>query len=133
MNKVSSQAPDSAKIHHHYVASARGMKDFSLYAVSLRAMLWLAKATQIEVPVMTYESAIKYFVRNRPSDHNIKKGAIFRQRYRNFQIIDLLFLDQNDHPVYKSDGNYYGSRFLVNAIDDELQNAFDDQDIIIVE
>lgn len=109
------------------------MKDFSLYAVSLRAMLWLAKATQIEVPVMTYESAIKYFVRNRPSDHKVKKGAIFRQRYRNFQIIDLLFLDQNNHPVYKSDGNHYGSRFLVNTIDDELQNAFDDQDIIIVE
>ncbi|HBE16589.1 MAG TPA: hypothetical protein DDW51_02970 [Cyanobacteria bacterium UBA11367] len=85
------------------------------------------------VPVMKYEDAIRYFVTDRPKDPKIKKGIMLRQRHRQGQQFMQSFLDKDNQLVCQPDGIPYGRSLVVKQFDEELQEAFGDQDLIIVE
>lgn len=85
------------------------------------------------VPLMKYDDAIRYFVTDRPKDPKVKKGAMLRQRHRRGQQFVQMFLDKNNQMVCQPNGTPYGRKLVVKQFDEELCEAFDDQDLIIVE
>lgn len=85
------------------------------------------------VPVMTYEEAMQYFVTNRPSDPRVKKGGILREPHPEGQFLAQLFLDGNNQIVYRRDGKPYGRYLVAKKLDEELEDTFDNKDLIIVE
>ncbi|BAY93379.1 MULTISPECIES: hypothetical protein [unclassified Tolypothrix] len=85
------------------------------------------------LPVMTYESAIRYFVTERPEDTTIEKGAILRQPHSRGQLIIQVFLNNDNKLVYRHDRKPYGRQIISKELDDELLEAFDGKNIIIVE
>lgn len=44
-----------------------------------------------------------------------------------------MFLDSNNEVIDRSDGKPYGRQLVAKKLDTELQDAFDNQDLIIVE
>lgn len=85
------------------------------------------------VPVMRYTDAVDYFVRSRPPDTHIQKGAMLWQAHTQGQLFTQVFLDENSTPVYGPDGKPYGRQLIVKKFDVELRNAFGDQQLIMVE
>lgn len=85
------------------------------------------------VPLMTYEDVIKYFVSNRPSDSRVKKGVLLRMSHSQGQLLAQMFLDFNDQIIDDQNGNPYGRQLVARKLDQELLDAFDKQDLIIVE
>jgi len=85
------------------------------------------------VSAMRYVDAINYFVRKRPPDARVEKGAMLRQTLSQGQIFTQVFLDENGTLVCGSDGKPYGRQLIVRQFDEELCSAFGDQQLIIVE
>ncbi|MEM1169443.1 MAG: hypothetical protein AAGJ08_10315 [Cyanobacteria bacterium P01_H01_bin.35] len=85
------------------------------------------------IPVMTYEDAIQYFITSRPSDPRVQKGGILRQPHPQGQFLAQMFLDNNDQIVHRPDGKPYGRYLVAKQLDEELQDTFGKQDLIIVE
>lgn len=84
---------------------------------------------------LTYESAISYFVEERPDNSMVSKGALVRQIDNNSKKITIIqiFLDERNKLVFKPNGEPYGRRLLVSMLDEELEETFGDEDLIIVE
>ncbi|MGC1395797.1 MAG: hypothetical protein WA828_16190 [Coleofasciculaceae cyanobacterium] len=82
---------------------------------------------------MTYELAIQYFVTDRPADPTVKKGAILRQPHSQGQHLAQVFLDSNNQLIFGTDKKPYGRQLVARELDEELWDAFDGQDLIIVE
>ncbi len=96
---------------------------------------WLRYLLRIQeiVPIMTYESAIQYFVTNRPEDRRVKKGAMLRQHHPQGYHLAQVFLDRNNQLVHSPDGKPYGRQLVTKELDEELWDTFGDKDLIIVE
>ncbi|NMG09505.1 hypothetical protein [Brasilonema sp. UFV-L1] len=88
---------------------------------------------EIEVQVLTYDSAIEYFVENRPPESNVVKGAILRGTEARGQSIIQVFLDKENQLVCMPDGRPYGRKLIARKLDNELDEAFGNEDLIIVE
>ena len=85
------------------------------------------------IPIMTYEDAIQYFITSRPSDPRVQKGGILRQPHPQGQLLVQMFLDNNDQIVHRPDGKPYGRYLVAKELDEELQDTFGKQNLIIVE
>ena len=85
------------------------------------------------MPIMTYDSAIKYFVTERPSDPKVKKGAILRQEHSQGYLLTQVFLDGDNEVVYGSDRIPYGRRVVAKEIDEELDDSFGKTNLIVIE
>lgn len=89
------------------------------------------------MPVITYKEAMEYFVIERPNDQRIKKGALLLRKKKDFwgKYYDFaqVFLDENSEIVLRSNQKPYGRHFKAKDIDKELQEAFGEHDLIIVE
>ncbi len=97
---------------------------------------WLHKILPLGpeiVPEMTYSEAMKYFVTAKPPESSFKRAAILIQPHPQGRLFLQVFLDAQDDLVCKPDGGPYGRRLIVKAFDDELQKAFGDKDLLIVE
>jgi hypothetical protein len=88
---------------------------------------------EIEVQVLTYDSVIEYFVKNRPPENNVAKGAILREIEAHGQSIIQVFLDKKNQLVCMPDGRPYGRKLIARKLDNELDEAFGNEDLIIVE
>ncbi len=85
--------------------------------------------------MLTYTAAIEYFVKERPDDPRIKRGALLRHRVPGESGVRIIqvFLDKNNQPVTGPDRRPYGRQLKVRTLDEELHNAFGKTDLIIVE
>jgi hypothetical protein len=104
-------------------------KIISLFSDLLKDIL---KVPEV-IPIISYESVMEYFVTNRPADSRVIKGAILRQPHSQGQHLYQVFLDSNNRLVCSDDGKPYGRQLVAKKLDKELQENFDDQDLIIVE
>lgn len=89
--------------------------------------------TEMEGEKLSYDAAIQYLVNNRPDVSNVAKGAILRQPHERGYSITQVFLDNKNQLVCMSSGRPYGRRLIVQQLDPELTEAFDNEDLIIVE
>jgi hypothetical protein len=85
------------------------------------------------VPEMTYVEAISYFVKNRPTDSRVAKGAMLLQDHPQGRMLVQVFLDKNHDLACDSSGKPYGRRLVIKRLDAELADAFGGQDLIVVE
>jgi hypothetical protein len=85
------------------------------------------------IPILTYESAIQYFVADRPTNSRVKKGAILHQSHPQGHQIVQVFLDTQNNLVLRADGKPYGRQLVARELDEELRDTFGDKDLIIVE
>lgn len=85
------------------------------------------------VPELTYSETIAYFVNQRPDDPRIVKGAVLLVPQRGVTQVYFLFLDAQDTPLCDADGHLYGRSLPVLRLDDELQEAFGETELLILE
>lgn len=92
------------------------------------------KSTQnLEViPLMTYKSAIEYFVTNRPSSLTVKKAAMLKEDHPQGYLVSQVFLDENNEIVCQPNGIPYGRKAIVQSFDEELADAFRGKDMIVI-
>lgn len=84
-------------------------------------------------PEITYSLVIEYFVTERPEDTRVKKGAVLRENHSQGYLITQVFLDNKNKLVCDTNDRPYGRRIIAKKIDEELQNNFGNQNLIIVE
>ena len=84
-------------------------------------------------PILTYKEVIQYFITDRPSNPSVKKGAIIRQPHKKGQELIQFFLDSNNEIVYASNKKPYGRKLVAKQLDDELEDNFGNENLIIVE
>jgi len=106
-------------------------KDFKILTeVARKIGTWLRSklppSEPIKISEMMYVQAIGYFVENRPLDSRVVKGAMLLQKHSNGRLLIQVFLDENNKVIS-------GRKLVVESLDDELQQAFGDKDLIIVE
>lgn len=101
----------------------------SQYEKQLRKFLGLPEV----ISIVTYESVIQYFVKDRPKDPRVQKGAILREPHPQGYHLTQMFLDAQNQPVLGRDGKPYGRQLVAKELDEELEKTFDDKDLIIVE
>ncbi|MEH2112009.1 hypothetical protein [Nostoc sp.] len=96
---------------------------------------WLKDLFKVQevLSVMTYENAVKYFVTERPSDPNVKKGAILKQHHQQGYYFAQVFLDSYNNVLCQNNRKPYGRQLVARQLDEELQDIFGDKDLIIVE
>jgi len=85
------------------------------------------------VPELTYNDTIAYFVNERPDDPRIVKGAVLLIPRRLAMQVYFLFLDEHNTPLGNEGANLYGRSLRVVRLDDELQEAFGDTELLIFE
>jgi molecular chaperone DnaK (HSP70) len=85
------------------------------------------------VPMLTYKEAISYFTISLPPDPKVQKGAMLRQVVPYGVIFTQVFLDEQNHPVLRPDGQPYGRRLFVGQLDNELRNTFGSKQVVLVE
>jgi hypothetical protein len=84
-------------------------------------------------PVLTYQEAISYFIKQRPPDHNIVRGALLLERSASGGItVRWLFLDGNNEPVADDTGTPYGRTRRYATLSHELQDEFKGTDLLVV-
>ncbi|MEH2411616.1 hypothetical protein [Nostoc sp.] len=71
---------------------------------------WLKDLFKVRevVSVMTYENAVKYFVTERPSDPEVKRGAILKQHHQQGYYLAQVFLDSYNNVLCQTNGKPYG-------------------------
>ena len=92
---------------------------------------WHLQASTVDV--ITYDEVIEYFVKNRPSDEWVAKGALMVEPQQNEMKLTWIFLDSNNDPVSKPNGSVYGKQVTTRAIDADLREFLDDRSLIIFE
>lgn len=87
-----------------------------------------------EVQAMTtFDQVISYLQSDRPPNSAGKKGVIIRQDNARGQLLGLVFLDENNKFVCRSDGTPYGRQLLAGKLDVKLQQTLGNKDLIFVE
>lgn len=87
----------------------------------------------------TYAECIKYFTAHANDNPQIVKGAILRRLALNGKTdekcweVTLLFLDRDSNPVCNANNVPLGFKTVRAELDNELKNAFKDNDLIIVQ
>ncbi|MEH1936694.1 MAG: hypothetical protein V7L14_23920 [Nostoc sp.] len=96
---------------------------------------WLQDLCKVRevVSVMTYENAVKYFVTERPSDPEVKRGAILKQHHQQGYYLAQVFLDSYNNVLCQTNGKPYGRQLVARELDEELRDIFGNKDLIIVE
>ena len=92
---------------------------------------WAEASQQVET--VTYNEVIEYFVKQRPNDNRIVKGALMSAPQKNAVKLTWLFLDEQNEAVLKPNRSPYGKQVIAKTIDDDLTDFFDGRSLIIFE
>ena len=92
-----------------------------------------AFSSQAIVQELTYSDAIAYLVDHKPNDPRFAKGAILLQPQKQGILTFFLFLAADNTPLSDSDGKFYGKKILGRKLDEELLEAFDGTELLLLE
>jgi len=82
---------------------------------------------------LTYEAIIDYFAHYRSTDVRIQKSVVLREKLPEGVHIVQVFLDENHHLTYVSAERPCGRRLLVQVLDQQLNNKFGKENLIVLE
>lgn len=85
------------------------------------------------IEFLTYSEAIKYFINNKPNDLSIVKGTIVLLPSKKRTLTVWAFIDKNNDVVCDNDRTPYGRKIFVDKFDSELEEAFGNSKILIIE
>lgn len=86
-----------------------------------------------KLDILTYSEAIKYFVNCKPADPRIAKGSIIIISIKSGKLTVWAFLDKDNNVVCNNKNIPYGRKILVNSFDPELDEAFGNNKLLIIE
>lgn len=104
----------------------------ALAAIISAAMQNKSSQTLEVIPLMTYKSAIEYFVTNRPSSIAVKKAVMVKENHPQGYLVSQVFLDEHGEIVCQSNGSAYGRKAIVQRFDEELADAFQGKDMLVI-
>lgn len=82
------------------------------------------------IPVMTYEWIVRYFTTIHLYDPKVKEAFVLRKAYKEdskLTQLTLVFLDKNNESIVgEKEGKPYIREFLVELLDDELEQQLDE-------
>ncbi len=85
------------------------------------------------VELLTLRHVISWIAENRPADTRVAKCAVLCERDRRNCRVVSVFLDAGDELVCGEDGVPYGRAQIARRLDDELQQFFGGQPMVIFE
>jgi len=102
-------------------------------AAVLKKLYGLLPFSPDTIEILKYKDVIEYFVKEKPNDQQIVKGAmmIFKDGETSFFV--QMFLNKENKPIGKNAKSLYGRRLIYKTMDAELKDAFGDTDLVIVE
>lgn len=86
-----------------------------------------------EVSELTYRDVVSWITRNRPKDERVARAAVLRESTRRGYRITTVFLDSDGKIVHGEQNLPYGRAQRVKTLDDELQDFFGKQDMVVFE
>ena len=95
-----------------------------------------AEAQQVQIQkaeVVTYNEVVEYFVKCRPDNEKIVKGALLMQEDPIGKKLTFVFLDANNEPVLRGGRSPYGKAVITKAIDEVLLDFSEGRSLIIFE
>lgn len=117
------QIPSLLEVGRQTIKSLANLADLFLNDLEPRPM----------IAVMTYKEAIGYFTTNLPPDPRVQKGAMLQRTVPYGVVFTQVFLDENNYPVLRPDGQPYGRKIFVEQLDNELRNTFGSKLVVLVE
>lgn len=85
------------------------------------------------IEILTLDAVQNYFESDRPGSKNVSKGALIRQPHDKGQLLVLVFLDRNNQLILRRDGTPYGRQLVARSLDQKLEEAFGDKELIIAQ
>lgn len=82
---------------------------------------------------ITYENVLEYFINSKPNNPNAVKGIVTLSKKQYEYEITQVFLDAENKPVYSSNKKVYGRKIIAKRIDNELKEAFGENNVFVVE
>lgn len=86
-----------------------------------------------EVPELTYRDVVSWVTRNRPKDERVARAAVLRESSRRGYRVTTVFLDRDGKIVHGEQDLPYGRAQRVRKLDNELQDFFGKQDMVVFE
>jgi len=102
-------------------------------AAVLKKLYRLLPFSPDTMQTLHYKDVIEYFVKDKPNDPMVVKGAmmIFKEDETLFFI--QMFLNKENKPVGGNAESLYGRRLIYETMDAELKDVFGESDLVIVE
>lgn len=96
------------------------------------AQIWLGPEEDLK-EIMTYEEALGFFVTRKPEGVPVSKGVLIREQRSEGYLLIQAFLNAEDEFVKDQEGEPCMRQLLVKSLGPELQQAFGNQDIIVIQ
>jgi len=103
---------------------------------SLKKLLGIVqgfRAPAQQAEIVTYNEVVEYFVKSRPNNEQIAKGALMMEENSPGKKLTFLFLDVNNDPVLRNGKSPYGKVIVTNSIDEALVDFSEGRSVIIFE
>lgn len=83
--------------------------------------------------VVTYNEVVEYFVKHRPDNERVVKGALLMQEDPFGKKLTFVFLDASNEPVLRDGKSPYGRIVITKTIDEALIDFSEGRSVIIFE
>ena len=81
--------------------------------------------------LLTYRDLLEEVLNCKPME-NYESAYVIKEEMSNRTKIKIVYLDSNNEPVKKSNGNIYGFCLFARNLDDEIKDIFGEKKIIII-
>ena len=81
---------------------------------------------------LRYEDMIKGALQNKPNDLNVVGCCVLQEPADKYTRVVFIYIDKNDEPVFGDGPRPYGFYLLTKSFDDELNAAFDGNDMLVI-
>lgn len=81
---------------------------------------------------LTYDHTIKGALQNKPADPTVIGCCVLQEPADEYTRVTFIYIDQNDEPVFGNGSKPYGFYLLTKSFDDELNEAFAGQDMLVI-
>lgn len=81
--------------------------------------------------VLTYRELLDEILSCKPAD-GYESASVIKDGMSNKIKLRVVYLDSNNEPVKKSNGNVYGFCLFAKNLDDEIKDLFGDKNILII-
>lgn len=133
-NPISTSGPSRFKqiveFLEHPDVQASAKKGWTLLQ-NLRAEAQQPRIEKTEV--VTYNEVVEYFVKRRPDNEQIVKGALLMQEDPGGKKLTFVFLDAENEPVLHKSKSPFGKTVITQAIDEALSDFSEGRTLIIFE
>ena len=83
--------------------------------------------------VLSYDFVIRYSTSERPIKIVSARSVLMIRDGKDNLVLIQSFVDENDHPIYGSDGNMIGRSLNFKKLDQSLAELFDGKNLVVID